>query len=85
MINESIAKLVTYALESELIEQADVTYATNRVLELLGLDEYERPQQEFKNIDLESTLAELIDFAVENGTEADILLLLYSDGGVLTK
>lgn len=67
MINESIAKLVTYALESELIEQADVTYATNRVLELLGLDEYERPQQEFKNIDLESTLAELIDFAVENG------------------
>ncbi|MCM1544047.1 MAG: UDP-glucose--hexose-1-phosphate uridylyltransferase [Ruminococcus sp.] len=67
MINESIAKIVTYALECGLIEESDVTYSTNRVLELLGLDEYEAPSQTFENVDLESTLAELLDYAAEKG------------------
>lgn len=67
MIYESIKKLVTYALECGLIEKEDETYAANRVLELLGLDEYEKPQAEFENVDLESTLCEILDFAAEKG------------------
>ena len=67
MINESIKKLVTYGLETGLITESDRVYATNRLLEALGLDEYEEPAGEFKDIDLESTLKELLDFACEKG------------------
>ena len=65
MIYESIKKLVTYALEAGLIEKEDKIYMTNRVLEALGLDEYEESETVFENVDLESTLAEILDFAVE--------------------
>ena len=67
MINESIKKLVTYGLETGLITQSDRVYATNRLLEALGLDDYEEPQGSFESIDLESTLKELLDFACEKG------------------
>ena len=67
MIFESIKKLVTYGLEKQLIAPSDTVYTTNRLLEILHLDEYEEPKQKFENIDLESTLAELLDYACENG------------------
>lgn len=67
MIYNSIKKLVTYALEAGLIEKEDETYAVNRVLEALGLDEYEEPSEAFANVDLESTLKEILDFAGEKG------------------
>ena len=37
MIFESIKKLVTYGLESGLIEESDRVYTTNRLLEALDL------------------------------------------------
>ena len=67
MIYESIKKLVSYGLETGLITESDKVYATNRLLEALGLDEYDEPQQEFSGIDLESTLKELLDYACEKG------------------
>lgn len=67
MIYESIKKLVTYGLESQLIAPSDRVYATNRLLEILCLDEYDEPSEEYENVDLESTLAELLDYACENG------------------
>lgn len=67
MIYDSIKKLVTYGLECGLIEECDKIYATNRILEALRLDEYEEPQESFENVELESTLGELLDFAAENG------------------
>ena len=67
MIYESIKKIVTYALESGLIEKEDTVYMTNRVLELLSLDEYEEPAESYTDIDLEATLKEILDFAVEKG------------------
>lgn len=67
MIYESVKKIVTYALGSGLIEESDIVYATNRVLELLCLDEYEEPETLFSNVDLESTLKELLDYAAEQG------------------
>ena len=67
MINESIKKLVTYGLETGLINESDRVYCTNRLLEALGLDDYEEPAENFSDIDLESTLKELLDFACEKG------------------
>ena len=67
MIFESIKKLVCYGLETGLIAPADKVWATNRILEALGLEEYEEPTADYKNIDLEATLAELLDYACEKG------------------
>ena len=67
MIYESIKKLVTYGLETGLIQQSDRVYTTIRLLELLCLDEYEEPEQEYVSVELESTLGELLDYACEKG------------------
>jgi len=50
MIFESIKKLVCYGLETGLIAHADKVWATNRILEALGLEEYEEPTADYKNL-----------------------------------
>lgn len=67
MIYDSIKKLVCYGLEKGLIEECDRVFAVNRILEALKLDEYEEPETEYSDVDLEETLAELLDFAANNG------------------
>ena len=67
MINEAIKKLVCYGLENGLIEQADVIYTTNALLETLGIEEYEEPQETYENVELEPVLAELLDYAYAQG------------------
>ena len=67
MIYDSIKKLVTYATEHYLIHPVDRTWATNRILEALHLNEYVEPETAFSDVDLEETLAELLDYAAANG------------------
>ncbi len=67
MINTSIKKLVSYGLECGLIEPADAVYTTNRILEILDLDEYTEPEGECVCESLEETLKEILDFAAEKG------------------
>jgi len=67
MINNSIKKLVNYGLECGLIEPADAVYTTNRILEILDLDEYSEPEGECVCENLEETLKEILDFAAEKG------------------
>ncbi|SDA24187.1 UDPglucose--hexose-1-phosphate uridylyltransferase [Ruminococcus sp. YE71] len=67
MIYDSIKKLVSYGLEKGLIDPVDRVYCTNRILEALGLEEYDEPQENFSDVDIEQTLAELLDYAVEKG------------------
>jgi UDPglucose--hexose-1-phosphate uridylyltransferase len=67
MIYNSIKKLVTYGLETGLIAEYDRIYTTNELLELFKLDEYEEPEETYTNVDLESTLKELLDYAAEQG------------------
>ncbi len=67
MINEAIKKLICYGLENGLIEQADVIYTTNALLETLGIEEYEEPQGTYENVELEPVLAELLDYAYAQG------------------
>ena len=74
MICESIKKLVTYALETGLIEESDRVWATNRLLEALGIDEYDEPAEDYNDIDLESTLKELLDYACEQGLCEDTVV-----------
>ncbi|MBQ4557521.1 MAG: UDP-glucose--hexose-1-phosphate uridylyltransferase [Clostridia bacterium] len=71
MIFDSIKKLVTYAEEHFLITPVDRAWATNRILEALNLQEYIEPETEYSDVDLESTLAELLDYAAEKGLIED--------------
>lgn len=70
MINKSIKKLVCYGLEKNLFEKRDTVYITNRILEILNLDVFEC-DEDFSNVDLEQTLKEILDFAVEKGLIED--------------
>lgn len=74
MINKSIKKLVCYGLETGLIKDCDRVYVTNRILEALGLDEYDEPQESYENVNLEETLKELLDYAAENGIIEDSIV-----------
>ena len=70
MIDKSIRKLVCYGLEKGLFTKRDEVYVTNRLLEILGLDEYDC-SEDFSDVCLEKTLAELLDFAVSKGLTED--------------
>ncbi|MBE5949202.1 MAG: UDP-glucose--hexose-1-phosphate uridylyltransferase [Lachnospiraceae bacterium] len=67
MIEQSIKKLVCYGLEKKLIEKEDIVYVTNRILNLLRIEEYEEPVENYENVELEEVLKELLDYAAENG------------------
>ena len=69
-IDQSISKLIAYGLEKGLFDQRDEVYVTNRVLEILGLDEFEKCEVACP-VCLEETLRELLDFAVERGLLED--------------
>ena len=66
-MNEAISKLITYALRTGLIEPCETTWATNAVLEVLKLDSYTDPGQEWGDIDLAAVLDELLDDAYARG------------------
>ena len=70
MINKSIKKLVCYGLEKQLFNNRDEVYITNRLLELLNLDEFSCDET-FTDVDLEQTLKELLDYAVSKGIIED--------------
>ena len=74
MIFNSIKKLVTYGLETGLITEEDRIFTTNELLELLNLDEYEEPEETYTDVELEPTLAEILDYACENGLLEDSIV-----------
>lgn len=70
MINKSIKKLVCYGLKNGLVNKRDEIFVTNRLLEILELDSFDCDES-FDDVNLEETLKELLDFAVEKGLIED--------------
>ncbi|MEE1053395.1 MAG: UDP-glucose--hexose-1-phosphate uridylyltransferase [Acutalibacteraceae bacterium] len=70
MIQNEIKKLVCYGLEKGLIEKRDEIYTTNMLIDALGLDTFEC-EENYCNVDLESTLSAILDYAVEKGIISD--------------
>ncbi len=66
MINCAIKDLVEYGVRNGLLTTEDKVYTVNRILEILGLDEYEEPDS-VQNEELEDILKAVLDFAVEKG------------------
>ena len=74
MIQENIRKLVVYGQKTGLVPDEDKIYVTNQLLELFKLDELEEISEEKEaeiektNVeDLENILADMTDYAYENG------------------
>ncbi len=70
MIEKSIKKLICYGLEKNLFTERDVLFVTNSLIDALGIEEFECDDN-FCDIDLESTLAEILDYAVEKNIISD--------------
>ncbi len=77
MIQDSIAKLVQYGLETGLIRHEDAVYTANKVLELLHIDALDEaaesavvsyePGNESLIAELPQILGDICDYAYENG------------------
>ena len=67
MIYKQIKLLVKYALDCGLIEKGDEIFCINRLLEILGLDGFEDCEIPDGEVQLESVLGALLDFAAEKG------------------
>ena len=65
-IETYIDSLVSYAMNAGLAEPVDHQVLTNRLLDLLRLDDY-TPSEEPQTEDLEEILAGMLDYAVEKG------------------
>ncbi len=66
MINQRIKQLIGYAVKKGLVDPADITFVTNRLLEILALDEYEDTDAA-DGAELEDILSDMCDFAFEKG------------------
>ena len=68
MIYQQINKMISYGINTGLIEENDKIYVRNRILALLKLDSYKETDSICENIDeLGQILSSITDFAVEKG------------------
>lgn len=70
MVQEDIRRLVCYGRQHGLFDGRDEIYVTNLLLDALGCAEADC-FTDFHDVDLESTLANLLDYAAENGIIED--------------
>ncbi len=66
-ISLKIKQLVNYATKTGLIAEEDRIYMTNSLMSALGVGEYIEPVEELSDKPLEEILADLCDYAAENG------------------
>ena len=64
MLSESIAKLVQYGITTGLTPECERNYTTNLLLDVFHEDDYEKPDNIEEPVNLEATLGELLDEAV---------------------
>ena len=70
MINVYIRQLINYGLETGIIPPEDEVFCINRIIESLGLYEYEEPQS-VEPEELEKILEGILNFAVNSGIIED--------------
>ena len=71
MVYLAIKGLVEYGLKTGLIKERDRVYATNQILDVMKMDEYEEPEEIPDYDSLEDILKELLDAAHESGVLED--------------
>lgn len=71
-INKAITALIEYAIDKKLISDCDMVYSTNKIIEILGLNEYEFEACDEKS--LSNILSYFCDYAVEKGIIEDSIV-----------
>lgn len=67
MIDNAVSKLVAYALQTGLIQPCERDWAVNTILDVLKLDSYTDPCQDWGEVELAPVLEELLDDAHQRG------------------
>jgi len=67
MIDDAISKLVAYALQRGLIQPCEKIWAVNTILDVLKIDGYTDPGQDWGEVELAPLLEELLDDACARG------------------
>ena len=74
MINTYITELVNYGIKNGLIDELDRVYSVNKLIELMGLDEYAEPESVPEERDLHLILEDMLNWAFEHGVmESDTI------------
>ncbi|MBD5152642.1 MAG: UDP-glucose--hexose-1-phosphate uridylyltransferase [Oscillibacter sp.] len=71
MIDAAVSKLITYALRTGLIQPCEKDWAVNTVLDVLKIDSYTDPGQDWGEVELAPVLEELLDDAHARGVLAE--------------
>lgn len=71
MIEKTIKKLLDYAIKNQLLKEEDTIFITNRILEVLQIDDYTPFAEEVSSCDLEEILKEFLDYAAQKGLLAE--------------
>ena len=71
MVHEAVSKLAAYALQKGLIGESETIWAVNTILDVLKLDGYADPGQEWGDVELAPVLEELLDDACQRGVLAE--------------
>ena len=67
MVSKAVKDLVSYGLKTGLLKDEDAVYARNQILDVLRMDEYEEPEDDGEEKELEEILKTLLDYAAEKG------------------
>ena len=71
MIDNAVSKLAAYALQTGLIQENEYTWAVNTILDVLKLDSYADPGQDWSELELAPILEALLDDAHQRGVLAE--------------
>ena len=73
-MNHAINQLIQYGLDRQLIQEADRDYATNLLLDLLNINEFEREDIHEVIGDCTPILEKMLNYAVEQGIIEDSIV-----------
>ena len=73
-MNHAINQLIQYGLDRQLIQEADRDYATNLLLDLLNMNEFEREDIHEVIGDCTPILEKMLNYAVEQGIIEDSIV-----------
>ena len=67
MIDTAISKLISYTLQTGLIQPCEKDWAVNTILDTLKIDSYTDPDWDWDEVELAPVLDELLDDAYARG------------------
>ena len=70
MISLAIDNLVDYAVKRNLITLEDVHFVRNRLIDLLGVSNYETREADSGEMTIDEILSPILEYAVEKGSTA---------------